>query len=154
MTKKVIGGAHIGPCGEGLLLAGDIAVSAEDNGAASLVLVQQAAVLEVRHQAALALDARVADVAHLLAVKLLPLLSMEPVEQRRNVLWQDLHIRIMHVQTSELPISYTAHCVRCKYGRKCSTQLISIQLSRLRNTAGLCTATGAAAWRGGLSAPC
>lgn len=144
MSKKIIGGAHIGPCGEGLLLAGDIAVSAEDNGAAALVLMQQAAVLEVRHQAALALDARVADVAHLLAVELLPLLRMEPVEQRRNVLWQDLHIRTLHIQTSELPTTYTVHCVGCKYGRICSTQLISIQMSRLRNTAGLCTATGEA----------
>ena len=78
--------AHIGASGEGLLLASDMAVGAEDDGPAALVLVQQAAVLEVRDQAALALNARVADVAHLLAVELLPLLRMEPLEQRRDVL--------------------------------------------------------------------
>ena len=75
---------------EGLLLAGELAVAAEDDGAAALVLVQQGAVGEVVDEAGLALDARVADVAHLLAVELLPLLGVEALVQRRDVLRQHL----------------------------------------------------------------
>ena len=41
------------------------AVAVEEHGAAALVLVQQAGVLEVRHHRVLALDARVRDAAHL-----------------------------------------------------------------------------------------
>jgi hypothetical protein len=55
--------------------------------------VQQAAVLKVGDEAALALDARIADVAHLLAVELLPLLGMEALVQRRNILRQYLSHR-------------------------------------------------------------
>ena len=89
---------------EGLLLAGQPAVAAEDDGAAALVLVQQRAAGEVVDEAALALDARVADVAHLLAVELLPLLCMEALVERWNVLWQHLHIQasLMHCLTHML----------------------------------------------------
>ena len=62
---------------EGLLLARQPAVAAEDDGAAALVLMQQRAVGEVVDEAAFALNARVADVAHLFAVELLPLLCMK-----------------------------------------------------------------------------
>ncbi len=97
------GCAHIGAGRKGLLLAGDIAIGAEDDGPAALVLMQQAAVLEVRDQAALALDPRVADVAHLLAVEFLPLLRVEALEQRRDVLWQDLHHARPKGQTMKAP---------------------------------------------------
>ena len=78
---------------EGLLLASAAALGAEDDGPAALVLMQQRAVGEVMDEAGLALDARVADVAHLLAIELLPLLGVEALVQRRNVLWQDLRAR-------------------------------------------------------------
>ena len=85
-------GAHVGGHREGLLLASEAAVRAEDDGAAALVLVQEGAVGEVVDEAGLALDARVADVAHLLAVELLPLLGVEALVQRRYVLWQHLQV--------------------------------------------------------------
>lgn len=47
------------------------------------------------NEAGLALDPRIADVAHLFAVKLLPLLGVEALIQCRDVLWQHLQVQAM-----------------------------------------------------------
>ncbi len=62
----------IRPDRERLLLARLRPLHLEQHGPAALVLVHQAAVLEVGDEREAALDARVADVAHLLAVELVP----------------------------------------------------------------------------------
>ncbi len=60
-----------------LLLASGAPIRAENDGTAALILMQEGAVGEVVDEAGLALDARIADVAHLLAVKFLPLFGVE-----------------------------------------------------------------------------
>ena len=80
---------------EGLLLSGKLAIRAEDDRTAALVLVQEGAVGEVVNEAGLALDPRIADVAHLFAVELLPLLGVEALIQCRDVLWQHLQVQAM-----------------------------------------------------------
>ena len=65
------------------------AVREEDEWAALLVLVHQAAVLEPRHERVLALDPGVRDGADLLAVEATPALLVEAVEELHDALVAD-----------------------------------------------------------------
>jgi hypothetical protein len=74
------------PHREGLWLAGVRPFADEQHRPAALVFVHEGAVLEVADECCAALDATVADAAHLLAVKLVPALVVEAPNQRRDVL--------------------------------------------------------------------
>lgn len=49
-TRLAVSDPHVGANGEGLLLPSNLSIAVEQNGPAALVLMQQAAVLEVSHQ--------------------------------------------------------------------------------------------------------
>lgn len=85
--------------GEGLLFALVGAVGVEDDGAALLVLiVHEAAVLEVCNQGRLALDTRVGDLALLLRVELLPFLVVELlIERNQRLAVHEVNKSIAHV---------------------------------------------------------
>lgn len=83
---------------KGLRLPCIRAFADEQHRPAALVLVHQAAVLEVADQCGAALDAAVADAAHLLGIKLVPALVVEAGYQRWDVLGrQHVDERIAHV---------------------------------------------------------
>lgn len=55
-TRLAASDPHVGPHRERLLLSSDLPIAVEQNGSAALILMQQAAVLEVSHQRQFALQ--------------------------------------------------------------------------------------------------